>query len=94
MENSETPVLPKPPKSLAGRIYGVLSGFGLATITLLLLGILTWLATLEQIDSGLYATLNKYFHWKSLYLIPEINGKVIPGAMAFERFKSEIENHL
>ncbi len=80
MENSETPVLPKPPTSLAGKIFGVLSGFGLATITLLLLGVLTWLATLEQIENGLYPTLNKYFHWKSLFLLPdiEINGKRVP----------------
>ena len=45
---------------------------------LLLLLVLTWLATLEQIDSGLYPTLNKYFSWKSPYLIPEINGKKLP----------------
>jgi hypothetical protein len=66
------------PRSLPGRIFDVLSGFGFATILLLLLGLLTWFATLEQIDSGLYATLNKYFHWKSVFLIPEINGKMIP----------------
>ena len=56
----------------------MLSGFGLATILLLLLGLLTWFATLEQIDKGLYPTLNKYFHWKSLFLLPEINGKTVP----------------
>ncbi len=79
MENfEETPASPKPAPSLAGKIYGVLSGFGLATITLLLLGVLTWLATLEQIDKGLYPTLNKYFHWQSPFLIPEINGKTVP----------------
>jgi hypothetical protein len=61
-----------------GRIFDVLSGFGLATILLLLLGLLTWFATLEQIDKGLYPTLNKYFHWKSLFLLPEINGKTVP----------------
>jgi hypothetical protein len=55
----------------------VLSGFGLATILLLLLGLLTWFATLEQIDNGLYPTLRKYFYWKSVFLLPEINGKTI-----------------
>ncbi len=60
------------------KVYNVLSGFHLATATLLLLLVLTWLATLEQIDSGLYPTLNKYFSWKSLFLIPEINGKMVP----------------
>ncbi len=65
------------PRSLARKVFDVLSGFGLATVTLLLLGLLTWLATLEQIDNGLYPTLNKYFHWKSVFLVPEINGKTI-----------------
>ncbi len=69
---------PKAPASFARRFFDWLSGFGLATSMLLLLGILTWLATLEQRDSGLYATLNKYFDWKSPYILPEINGKMIP----------------
>lgn len=70
MENP--PPTPARSRSLAGMIYDVLSGFGLATILLLLLGLLTWFATLEQIDHGLYPTLNKYFHWKSLFLLPEL----------------------
>ncbi|MDE0835810.1 MAG: cytochrome c biogenesis protein ResB [Akkermansiaceae bacterium] len=69
-------------KSLFRKVYDFLSGFHLATVTLLLLLLLTWLATLEQIDHGLYPTLNKYFSWKSWYLIPdmvpEINGKKLP----------------
>jgi hypothetical protein len=68
----------KPPQSFEGKIFDVLSGFGLATILLLLLGLLTWFATLEQIDNGLYPTLNKYFHWKSVFLLPEIKGKMVP----------------
>lgn len=59
-------------RSPLGRVFDILSGFGLATILLLLLGLLTWFATLEQIDHGLYPTLNKYFHWKSAYLFPEL----------------------
>lgn len=43
----------KPARSIAGRIFDVLSGFGLATVLLLLLGLLTWFATLEQVvNSG------------------------------------------
>lgn len=63
---------------MGGRVFDVLSGFGLATILLLLMGLLTWFATLEQIDRGLHATLQKYFHWKSLFLLPEIKGKTVP----------------
>ncbi|MEX1114865.1 MAG: cytochrome c biogenesis protein ResB [Akkermansiaceae bacterium] len=77
MENSEIPPARKS-KSIGGKLFDVLSGFGLATITLLLLGVLTWFATLEQIDNGLYPTLNKYFHWKSVFLLPEIKGKMVP----------------
>ena len=69
-------------KSPLRKIYDFLSGFHLATATLLLLFVLTWLATLEQVDNGLYPTLNKYFSWKAPYLIPdmvpEINGKKLP----------------
>ena len=72
----------KPPKTVFWKIYDVLAGFHLATITFLLLFLLTWLATLEQIDFGLYPTLNKYFSWKTPWLIPdmtpEINGKKLP----------------
>lgn len=71
-------------KSLLRVIYDFLSGFKLATALLLLLLLLTWLATLEQIDEGLHLTLNKYFSWKSFYLIPKINGHdiwwlILPG---------------
>lgn len=78
MDSPETPIYRKAPRSMAGKIFDVLSGFGLATITLLLLGLLTWFATLEQIDNGLYPTLTKYFSWKSLFLLPELNGKMVP----------------
>jgi hypothetical protein len=78
MENSPDPATSKPPRSFAGKTFDFLSGFGLATVLLLILGLLTWFATLEQIDRGLYPTLNKYFHWKSLVLLPEIKGKMVP----------------
>jgi len=76
--SSNAQTSPKAPASFARRFFDWLSGFGLATVLLLLLGILTWLATLEQRDSGLYATLNKYFDWKAPFILPEINGKTVP----------------
>ncbi len=78
MEPSSPDTPAKPPRSLAGRIFDVLSGFGLATILLLLMGLLTWFATLEQVEVGLYLTLKKYFHWQSFFLLPEIKGKIVP----------------
>ncbi len=78
MEIPTTSTSPKSARSLFGKIFDVFSGFGLATITMLLLGILTWLATLEQIDNGLHPTLEKYFDHNSIFLFPEINGKTIP----------------
>ncbi len=80
-----TPLIkrPKANRSVRQVLFDAFSGFGLATILLLLMGVLTWLATLEQIDNGLHATLRKYFHWKSLFLFPEIKGTTyylpIPG---------------
>ena len=44
----------------------------------MLLGLLTWFATLEQVEAGLYPTLRKYFHWQSFFLMPEIKGKLVP----------------
>ncbi len=78
MEISDTPPTRKAPRSIPGKIFDVLSGFGLATITLLLLGLLTLFATLEQVDNGLYPTLNKYFDLKSFFLLPQLNGKMVP----------------
>ncbi len=78
MDASETEKQVMSARSMAGRVFDFLSGYGLATVLLLLLGLLTWLATLEQIDAGLYPTLRKYFHWKSVFLLPEINGRMVP----------------
>ncbi len=78
MDNESNRTAPGKTKSWPVKIYDFLSGFHLATVTFVLLLILTWLATLEQIDHGLYPTLNKYFSWQSPWLIPEINGKKVP----------------
>jgi hypothetical protein len=78
MEPPPIPASIKPPRTIGGKIFDLLSGFGLATILLLLLGLLTWFATLEQVEYGLYPTLNKYFHWQSVFLLPELKGKMVP----------------
>lgn len=54
------------------RIWRLLSGLGLATTLLILLGVQTWLATLEMVDAGLLETLRKYFHWTSWYVLAEM----------------------
>ena len=72
------PAAPVPRPSIAVRLLAWLSGLGLATALLVVLGLLTWLATLEQIDSGLHHTLRKYFDWRAWYLIPEIGGRRVP----------------
>ncbi len=59
------------PKSIARRAFDVLSGFGLATVLLVLLMILTWLATLEQVQHGLYPTLEKYFNYREAFAFPD-----------------------
>jgi len=61
-----------------GWLFKVLGGYELALICMLLLLLLTWLCTLEQVDSGLYWTLRKYFSFESWYVIPELNGKDVP----------------
>ena len=48
MEKSSDPT-PRS-RTFPQKAFDILSGFGLATILLLLLGLLTWFATLEQID--------------------------------------------
>ena len=63
------------PGSIGQSLWKFFSGYGLATSLLVLLGVLTWLATLEMVDAGLLATLNKYFHWSEPWVVPEINGK-------------------
>lgn len=80
MEDIEIPSSRPTGKSLPRHIFDFLSGFGLATVTLLILGLLTWFATLEQVDNGLYPTLNKYFatDWKHLFILPEVNGRTVP----------------
>jgi hypothetical protein len=53
------------------RIYRLLSSFGLATSLLVILMLLTWLATLEQVHFGLHTTLEKYFHYTKFIVFPD-----------------------
>jgi len=76
--SNETAETPRAPRSSGSRLIDLFSGFGLATVLLLLLALLTWFATLEQIDNGLHQTLRKYFHWKAWWLLPEIKGRLVP----------------
>ncbi len=72
---------PKPPKPpLSRRLFGFFSGLGFACVLLILLGLLTWLATLEMKDAGLYATLRKYFDSspRALTVIPQLSGQKLP----------------
>lgn len=79
MEPAPQPDTPtKPRAAIARRLVAILSGYGLATTLLVLLGLLTWLATLEQIDSGLHHTLRRYFDWRAWYVVPEIRGETLP----------------
>jgi hypothetical protein len=59
------------PPSIPARIYKLLSGFGLATTLLVILMLLTWLATLEQVEHGLHMTLEKYFHYSKPLVFPD-----------------------
>jgi len=54
----------------------VLSSFGLACILLILLGLLTWLGTLEQVHSGLYDVQKKYF--ESFFLVHRAGPVPVP----------------
>lgn len=82
MENVPPTPASKRPKSFGVWLWDLLSGFGLATCLLLMLALLTWLATMEQVEHGLYPTLRKYFDWRAWYIkpdwpmewLPEING--------------------
>jgi ResB-like family len=62
----------KPTKSFGQKVFGILSGFPLATILMTILLLQTWLATLEQVDYGLHATLRKYFDPQALYILGEL----------------------
>lgn len=53
-------------------VFHVLAGFPLAVILMLILLLQTWLATLEQVDYGLHATLRKYFDPSAWFILGEL----------------------
>lgn len=57
-------------------VVAVLSSFGLSCVLLLLLGLLTWLGTLEQVHTGLYDVQKKYF--ESFVLLHDLGPFSIP----------------
>ncbi|MCW1913560.1 cytochrome c biogenesis protein ResB [Luteolibacter sp. GHJ8] len=69
--SSSDPATERPKKSFPAHFMAWLSGFGLATALLVILMVLTWLATLEQVHHGLHATLEKYFTPKELWVFPD-----------------------
>lgn len=54
-------------RSLPQQIFEVVSSLKLTCVLLVLLGLLTWLGTLEQVDHGIYVVQKKYF--ESLVLV-------------------------
>ena len=57
-------------------VVKVLSSFGLSCVLLLLLGLLTWLGTLEQVDHGLFEVQKRYF--ESFFLLHPVGPLQIP----------------
>ena len=74
----DPPPPPKPP--LVRRLFDFLSGYACACILLVMLGLLTWLATLEMKDAGLHATLRKYFDSgpQAVLVVPRLFGESMP----------------
>lgn len=60
------------------RVLDVLAGFHLASVLLLLLGVLTWLGTLAQVDMSLYDVKREYFSWETFFVRPMYNGYHLP----------------
>jgi len=56
-------------KNILNKILQLLSSFGLASVLFLLLLILTFLGTLEQIEHGIFDVQKKYF--ESILLFPQ-----------------------
>lgn len=62
-------------------LYDFFSSFKLATVLLILMTVVTLLGTLGQVDHGLHAAKEKYFH--SFYFIQHIGGipLILPGGL-------------
>ncbi|MCB1099700.1 MAG: cytochrome c biogenesis protein ResB [Verrucomicrobiae bacterium] len=76
-EPVKPPLLPSRKKTSPGwwKVFEFFASFGLATVVLFFLFIITWVGTLEQVENGLHVTVREYF--ESLYAVYWVNG-VIP----------------
>jgi hypothetical protein len=72
LESNEYEPATRPQPTWGGMIFSVLAGFPLAVVLMLILLLQTWLATLEQVDYGLHATLRKYFDPQAWYILGEL----------------------
>lgn len=63
-------------RAIGGRVLAVFSSLGTSCVLLILLGLLTWLGTLEQTRSGLYEVQRKYF--ESFVLVHDVGPVPIP----------------
>ena len=66
----------RPLAAVLGGAVRFLSSLRLAFVLLLLLGLLTWLGTLEQVSSGLFEVQKKYF--ESFFLVHRVGSVPIP----------------
>lgn len=81
-EASESESRNSPLSSGSARLFHLLAGFPLAVILMLILLLQTWLATLEQVDYGLHATLRKYFDPSAWYILGELRLPEFMGSKA------------
>lgn len=63
-------------RTLGSRLLRIFSSLGLSAVLLLLLGLLTWLGTLEQVHAGLFEVQKRYF--ESFGLIHRVGAVPIP----------------
>ncbi len=63
-------------KTLLERFVRLFSSFGLSCVLLILLALLTWLGTLEQVNTGLFEVQKKYF--ESFFLVHQAGPLSIP----------------
>lgn len=65
-------------KGALSALFALLSSFGLASVLLLLLTVLTLFGTLEQKEFGLFVTAKKYFSSEAFIVFPELYGRKWP----------------
>lgn len=66
------------PRSLGATLFRVFAGYEVAIVCLFLLFVATFFGTLEQKEMGLYRALRKYFDMHVAFVVPTVNGKVVP----------------